>query len=72
MDLQLLSTNPNAAVELQFIPKVKQKISKIQFEMKKFFVKGVTAKATRMAHREVKKVIQLKVPEPAAAAEAPK
>lgn len=74
VDLQMLSTQPNAAVELQFVPKVKQTALKAQFQLSDFLVKGVTAKGVKMSPREVKKVIQLKVaaPEPELAGAASK
>lgn len=64
VDLQFFSTHPNPAVELQFFPKIKQKTAKQLCEFNKFLVKRVTAKGVRMANREVKKVVQLKTPEP--------
>lgn len=60
MELMLLTTAPNPQVELQFVPKVKQKLSKIQFSFETVLVKGVSAAGNRMASREVKKVIVLK------------
>lgn len=60
MKLEFLTTQPNVVVELQFIPKVKQKQTKTQLNLDKFLVKGVTAKGTRMAPKPVKKVVIVK------------
>lgn len=59
MDLQCISTGASVKVDLQFIPKVKQKLAKIEFSLKDVAVKGVSAKGIRMANREVKKVVLL-------------
>lgn len=60
MTLEYLSTKPRVTLELRFIPKIKQKISKIQFPFDDVLVKGVSAKGVRMAHRAVKKVVEKK------------
>lgn len=60
MKLQFLSTDPNPVLELQFIPKVKQKTGKSQVEFKSLLVKGVSAKGVKLAAREVKKVLVIK------------
>lgn len=59
-ELQYLTTDPNPVIELQFIPKQKQKINKIEFPLADVLVKGVSAKGIRMASQPVKKVIPLK------------
>lgn len=59
-DLQYLTTDLNPVIELQFIPKQKQKINKIEFSLSDVLVKGVSAKGIRMANQPVKKVIPLK------------
>lgn len=59
-DLQLISTEQNLKVELQLIPKVKQKLAKIDYDVGQVTVKGVSAKGIRMANREVKKVVLIK------------
>jgi len=56
MKLEFLTILPNVDVEVQFIPKVAQKISKIFFSFEKVLVKGVGAKGIRMAYRGVKKI----------------
>lgn len=56
MALEYLSTEPKTALELQFIPKIKQKISKIRFSFGDVLVKGVSARGIRMSSRAVKKV----------------
>jgi len=71
MELQLISTSPNVLVELQFVPKVKQKQSRIEFEMTQVTLKGVSAKGIRMSNREVKKVVLLKEPKLSMALELP-
>lgn len=60
MELVFLTTQPKVTVELQFVPKVKQKIAKATFEIDSALVKGVSAKGNRMSNREVKKVVALK------------
>jgi topoisomerase IV subunit A len=60
MELSFFSTLPNAHIELQFVPKIHQKIAKIQVDLSKILVKGVAAKGNRLAHREVKKVVPIK------------
>lgn len=59
MELLFLSTDENPVVRAQFVPKVKQKVKKIDFPMKDILVKGVTAKGVRIASRAVKKVTQI-------------
>lgn len=60
MELLFLTTQPNLVVEMQYIPKVHQKVTKATFEMDSVLVKGVTAKGLRMSSKEVKKVVVLK------------
>lgn len=57
--LQYLSTDPQPVLELQFIPKVKQKTGKAVVELATLPIKGVSAKGLRLATREVKKVVKL-------------
>lgn len=57
MDLQFISTQPNQTLELQLIPKMKQKVSKIPFNLDSFLLKGVDAKGVRISNKEVKKVV---------------
>lgn len=56
MDCQILTTSPNLIVELNFIPKVGQKVNSIRFEFNKVLVKGVTAKGIRISNKPVKKM----------------
>lgn len=60
MNLEVLSTASNVQVELQFIPKANQKVGKVQVELNKFLVKGVSAKGVKLASKPVKKVIAIK------------
>lgn len=60
MELVFLTTQSQLSVELQLIPKVKQKVNKITFDVSSALVKGVSAKGMRMTNKEVKKVILLK------------
>lgn len=69
MDLLFITTQINPMLELQFIPKVKQKVAKVEFEFRNLLVKGVSAKGIRMSNREIKKVVILKVTEPELAGE---
>lgn len=56
MRLEHLSTDPSLKVRLVFVPKVKQKVAGIDFDVSSVLVKGVAAKGVRIANREVKKV----------------
>lgn len=60
--LDFITTEPSAVLELQFIPKVNQKMDRVQFNLDSTLVKGVTAKGVRMANRAVKKVVYVKPP----------
>jgi len=60
MDLALVSTQPQVSVELQFVPKAKQKANEMQFDVNQVLIKGVTAKGIRIANKAVKKVLLLK------------
>lgn len=60
MDLEYISTKPFNTLELQFIPKTKQKISKEVCKLENLLVKGVSAKGIRLSTREVKKVVPIK------------
>lgn len=67
--LAFLTTQPHAAVELQFIPKLQQKVSKMLFEFDTLLVKGVSAKGNRMNTKGVKKVVPIKRESPSTASE---
>lgn len=60
MDLLYLSSDPEFTVELQLIPKPKQKVSKVEFNITETLVKGVTAQGVRISNRQVKKVVLMK------------
>lgn len=59
MTLEFISDKPGSSVELQFVPKPKQKVGKAPFQFDNVLVKGVTAKGVRMANRAVKKMVSL-------------
>lgn len=56
MEIMYLSTEPNVTLELVFIPKPKQKTSRLVVNMNDYHVKSVSAKGTKMCGRQVKKV----------------
>lgn len=56
MVLQCLSVQPESALDIQFIPKLGQKLNNIRFEFDKVLVKGVTAKGIRITNKPVKKI----------------
>lgn len=60
MQLEYLTHEQNPVVQLQFIPKANQKLSKTEFALSSVLVKAVSAKGIRMANREVKKVVFVK------------
>jgi topoisomerase-4 subunit A len=59
MNLEFFSTAPKIDVELQFIPKIKQKVSKIQFSFKDVPVRNSSARGFRMSQRGVKKIKEI-------------
>jgi topoisomerase IV subunit A len=63
MELQFLSTQPNVVLDLQFVPKVGQKLAKAETNLDEILVKGVSAKGVRLSNRQVKKVVLVKNPE---------
>lgn len=60
MELAFLSTQPDVAVELQYLPKVGQKVNKSTFDFSRVLVKGVAARGRIMTKKEVKKIVSLK------------
>lgn len=58
-ELQFFSANPEAIVELQFVPLPRQKEQKRRCELKEITVKGAQAKGIRLANQKVKKVVPL-------------
>lgn len=59
MELQYISTQPQI-LEMQFVPKAKQKVGKDEFNFEEALVKGVGSKGVRMSPRPIKKLIILK------------
>ncbi len=59
MDLLFLTAEPKLTVELQFVPKLKQQITKQVIVIDRLLVKGVTAKGMRLSPKEVKRVIMV-------------
>jgi topoisomerase IV subunit A len=57
MELDVISADSSLTLDLQFIPKPNQKLSKALFNFSNTLVKGVSAKGIRMASRPLKKVI---------------
>lgn len=60
MGLECFSAATQTVIELQLIPKVRQKLAKIMVNLEKVLVKGVTAKGVRICTKPVKKIVQLK------------
>jgi len=56
MELDYMTTNEDEVLEVQFVPKQKQKQSKANFAFNTVLVKGVSAKGVRIANRQVKKL----------------
>lgn len=56
MKLEFISTLPTPEIEVQFIPKIKQKLSKTTFSFKDAIIKSVTSKGMKVSPRGVKKV----------------
>lgn len=57
MQLELLTAIADPVVEMQFIPKVKQKVSRASFNFDQVRLKGLSSKGIRMSNRGVKKVV---------------
>lgn len=55
--LEMITIDPKVSLTLNLVPKVGQKMSKIDFQMGDVLVKGVSAKGVRMTSRQVKKVV---------------
>lgn len=56
MELMFFSDQPKATLDVQLIPKPKQKVSRIAFDLEQVRVKGVAAQGIRMTNRQVKKM----------------
>jgi topoisomerase-4 subunit A len=54
--LILITTQPDVTVELQYIPKVNQKISKTTVELASLRIKGVSSNGNRLSSKGIKKV----------------
>ena len=61
MTLDYISTTIHPLIELQLVPKERQKIGKIQFKFEEVAVKGVSAKGIKMTPRPVKKIVEIKL-----------
>lgn len=56
MELQYISTDPNATVELHFSPQGGQPAKKLEYALKEIPVQGAQTRGTRLAKQKVKKV----------------
>lgn len=54
--LQFLSVDPPPTLELMFIPKIGQRISKTELSFSDVLIKGVSARGIRVSNRGIKKV----------------
>ncbi len=59
MKLEFFSSAPNVKLVLHFVPKVKQKVKKVEFALDDILVKGVTARGVRMSQSQVKKITEV-------------
>jgi topoisomerase-4 subunit A len=57
MELMLFSVQPKVTVDVQLIPKPKQKVARLAYDMEQVRIKGVTAQGVRVSNRQVKKVV---------------
>lgn len=57
MTLDYISTAATDVLELQLIPKVKQRVSRVEIKVEEKLVKGVSAQGVKMTKHEVKKII---------------
>lgn len=56
MQLMLLSDQPKVSLDIHLIPKPKQKVSRLSYDMDQVRVKGVSAHGVRISNRQVKKL----------------
>lgn len=56
MHLEYLTTNSNQKIHIAFVPKVKQKVSSLEFDFNSAAIRGVGAKGIKIANSLVKKV----------------
>lgn len=61
MELIYMGTGKVPPFDVQFVPKLKQKISHVTFTFDDVLVKGVAAKGIRIASRAVKKIVPIAV-----------
>jgi len=54
--LDLLTTEEGREIQVEFVPKAKQKVKKAHFSLDEVGVKGVSAKGIRVANKPVKKI----------------
>jgi len=59
-ELQYISIDPEATVELQFIPQPRQKLKKLVCPLKEVAVKGAQTRGIRLANQKVKKVVPIR------------
>ncbi len=57
--LHYISSDIDPTVELQFVPKARQKLSKLSYPFKDVLIKGASARGIRIANQEVKKTSKL-------------
>ncbi len=60
MTLEFITTQDNVSIELQFIPKPKQKVESMVFALETVLVKGVSARGIRISPKEIKRIKPLK------------
>lgn len=56
--LEVLTTDLEPKIHLVLVPKLKQKITEIDFNLTEVLVKGVGAKGIRITPRAVKKIVK--------------
>jgi topoisomerase-4 subunit A len=61
-ELAFLTTQSGVHIELQLVPKLRQKVSKVSYALDDFQIKGVSAKGIRLGNKEVKKINVVKNP----------
>lgn len=54
--LEYLTTASNPSIHLVLVPKVKQKVAEMDFDISQVLIKGVAAKGIRITNRAVKKI----------------
>jgi topoisomerase IV subunit A len=59
MKLEYLSAAPQIKLMLHFVPKVKQKVKKVEFALDDLLIKGVASKGVRMSNSQVKKITEV-------------